>query len=118
MLSRRNLRVKVMQVIYSIEHNNQLEPTEAVTTLQKNVEKSYRLLFFTTSLLVRIADYIKKESGIKTTKHLPTAEDLRFSTRLAENPFIHALRNNKKIYDQLKLETSEEEMLLVKELYK
>ena len=81
MLSRRNLRVKVMQVIYSIEHNNQLEPSEAVTALQKNVEKAYRLLFVTTSLLVRITDYMKRKSELKRSKFLPTAEDLRFSRR-------------------------------------
>ena len=34
MLSRRNLRVKVMQVIYSIEHNNHMEPAEAVQVRQ------------------------------------------------------------------------------------
>lgn len=118
MLSRRNLRVKVMQVIYSIEHNNLLTPEEAVSVLQKNVEKAYRLLFFTTSLLVRIADHVRKESGIKTSKFLPTAEDLRFSTRLTENPFIGALRQNRKVQDQLKLEMSEEEVALVRELFK
>src|SRR5687768_8807194 len=99
MLSRRNLRVKVMQVIYSIEHNSQLEPAEAIIVLQKNVEKAYRLLFFTTALLVRIADHVKRESELKSGKFLPTEEDLRFSTRLASNPFIHALRNNRKVSD-------------------
>lgn len=118
MLSRRNLRVKVMQVIYSIEHNNHMEPAEAVQVLQRNVEKAYRLLFYTASLLARIADYVKKESEVKTSKFLPTEEDLRFSTRLSHNPFIHALRNNKKVFDQLKLQQSEEESALVRDLYK
>lgn len=118
MLSRRNLRVKVMQVIYSIEHNNQLEPAEAVNVLQRNVEKAYRLLFYTGSLFVRIADYVKKESEVKTSKFLPSDEDLRFSTRLSGNPLIDALRKNKKVQDQLKLQQSEEETLLVRDLFK
>lgn len=118
MLSRRNLRVKVMQVIYSIEHNSQLEHAEAIHVLQRNVEKAYRLLYYTTALLVRIADNIKKEAELKTTKHLPTEADLHFSTRLAHNPFIHALRNNRKVQDQLRLQMTEEDTMLVKEFFK
>lgn len=118
MLSRRNLRVKVMQVIYSIEHNNQMEPAEAVNVLQRNVEKAYRLLFYTTSLFIRIADFVKRESELKTSKFLPTEADLHFSTRLTRNPFINALRNNRKVQDQLKLQQSEDELSLVRDLYK
>ncbi|HXH18865.1 MAG TPA: transcription antitermination factor NusB [Chitinophagales bacterium] len=118
MLSRRNLRVKVMQVLYSIEHNNQTASSEAVGMLERSIEKAYTLLAFNLSLIVRIADYIRREWEIKTSKFLPTDEDLHFSTRLAGNPFINALRQSKQVSAQLRLALSEEENALVKALFK
>lgn len=118
MLSRRNLRVKVMQVMYAIEHSNQLASEEAVRMLEKSIEKSYKLLAFNLSLPVRLADQIRKEADIKTSKLLPTAEDLQFSTRLADNPYIKILSSEKKLSECLRLTPTDEEVTLVKELFK
>jgi len=118
MLSRRNLRVKVMQVLFAIEHGNPLTPEQALQQLEKSIEKSYQLLFFNFALLVRIADYIRKEYDIKTSKLLPTEEDRKFSTRLCLNPFILAFRMNKNVASRLKLAQSDEDETLVKDLFR
>ncbi len=118
MLSRRNLRVKVMQVLFSMDHSNPITAEEAVRILDRNIEKSHRLLAFNFSLIVRVADFIQRGSEFKTTKLLPTEDDLHFSTKLVGNPFISALRGNKKIGGQLKLFMGEEEDLLVKSIFK
>lgn len=107
-----------MQVLYSLEHSNTATPEQAIRMLEKSIEKSYSLLIFNLALIVRIADYIKKESDIKSSKLLPTEEDLRFSTRLAENPFVKALRADQMIGKKLSLTMTEEDTALVKELFK
>jgi N utilization substance protein B len=73
---------------------------------------------FTLALPVRIADYVKKESGIKSSKLLPTEQDLQFSTRLANNPIIRVIRADKKVSECLKLAVNDEEITLVKDLFK
>ena len=107
-----------MQVIYSHEHNNPVSPQEGVKILQRNIDKAYRLLYFNFALLVRVADQVKKESEIKASKFLPTEEDLRFSDKLASSPLVQALKRMRKVQEQLKLQLSEEETVMVKELLK
>ncbi len=118
MLSRRNLRVKVMQTLYSMEHNAQQNPADAQKILKKNIDKAYRLLFFLLALPVRISNFIKKEQHVKSSKFLPTEQDRTFSAKFCGNPFIQILSENKQLQDLLKLEQSEEESGMVKSLFK
>jgi len=118
MLSRRNLRVKVMQVLYAIEHSNNATFDQAIGMLDKSIDKSYKLLVFNFALIVRIADHVKNKSYVKSLKLLPSEQDLQFSTRLVNNPFVNALRSDQKVSDRLRLTMTEEENTLVKELFK
>jgi len=107
-----------MQVLYSVEHGNIATPAEALNILHKNIKKAHALLLFDFSLLVRITDFIKIESEIKTSKFLPTEEDLHFSVKLLNNPIIITLRANTKIREMLKHAMNEEETTLVKNIFK
>lgn len=110
--------MKVMQVLYAIEHSNAVSAKEATRILEKSIEKSYSLLTFTLALPVRIADYIRKESEIKSSKLLPTEQDRQFSTRLVDNPVIAILRSDKNVSSRLKLVMNDEEATLVKDLFR
>jgi N utilization substance protein B len=89
MISRRNIRVKVMQTLYSLSAADSTDASVLVnqgTALLK--EKLERALdFFSLSLLylARVAQYSEVDAAQRRSKRLPTAEDLVVSTRIAGN---------------------------------
>src|SRR5437868_3731155 len=89
MVSRRNIRVKVMQVLYSLEAtNNEISPADAITILSKNLELSKQLFTYLVYFITEIARYAEADSLQKSSKHLPTQGDLNINTKIAENEFV------------------------------
>jgi N utilization substance protein B len=89
MVSRRNIRVKVMQTLYSLEAmDNQLPPAGTVTILKKNLEQSKQLFTYLVNFIIEIARYAETDALQKLSKHLPTQSDLNINTKIAENEFV------------------------------
>ena len=89
MISRRNIRVKVMQTLYVLEtQENQAVSNEAVKMLQKQFDLSTELLVFLVYTLTEIARYAETDSRVRASKHLPTAEDRNVNTKLAGNELL------------------------------
>jgi N utilization substance protein B len=107
MLSRRNIRVKVMQTLYSIESmNNETRPGEPLQMLKKNLEHSQQLFTYLIYYIVEVARYAEKDSLQKASKHLPSEKDLNINTKIAGNEIIWAVLENatfQKSVDQLKI---------------
>jgi N utilization substance protein B len=91
MLSRRNIRIKVMQALYA--HNR--DKAASFEDLKKgylfSVHKSYDLYLFNLWLLSRVADYAKVDYSKKRTKLVPTEKDRNFIPKLADNPISSLL---------------------------
>ena len=78
MLSRRNIRVKVMQTLYSIETmNKETRPGEPLQILKKNLENAQQLFTFLVYYIFEIARFSEKDALQKSQKYLPTENDLR-----------------------------------------
>jgi len=95
MISRRNIRVKVMQTIYtlsSLEH--QLKPGEPVKALQRHFDQSKELLLYITYFLTEVAGYAEKDAYQRRSKHLPSAEDLNVNTKIAGNEWLWKIRED------------------------
>lgn len=94
MISRRNIRVKVMQVIYAIE--SQDESAKNAVTLQDDAKKllakhfdlTRQLLVYLTYFISEVARYAEVDSRNRASKHLPSKEDLNVNTKLAGNELI------------------------------
>lgn len=106
MISRRNIRVKVMQTLYTLETlENDVKPGQEVKMLQKHFDESRQLLLYMIHFLTEVARYVEKDARNRASKHLPTAEDLNLNTKLAgneivwkileDNVYLKALRDNK-----------------------
>src|SRR5258706_11151315 len=96
MVSRRNIRVKVMQTLYSMDAmHNQLQPDEAVLALQKNLEHSKKLFIYLVYLISEIARYAETDALQKSGKHLPTPDDLNINIKIAGNEIIWMVLANK-----------------------
>ncbi len=89
MISRRNIRVKVMQTLYSIDSmSSDLKPGEAVTILTKKIEQSRQLFTYLVYFITEVARYAETDARIRASKHLPTAEDLNINTKIAGNELL------------------------------
>ncbi|HEX4851255.1 MAG TPA: transcription antitermination factor NusB [Puia sp.] len=86
MISRRNIRVKVMQTLYAIEAQEQMaKPGEATRILQKHFDQSRQLFVYLVYFLTELARYAETDSQIRLSKHLPTEYDRNINTKLASN---------------------------------
>ena len=89
MISRRNIRVKVMQTLYSIESmNNETKPGEPIKILQKNLEHSRQLFTYLVYFITEVARYAEVDAAQKAHKHLPTQGDLNINTKIAGNELV------------------------------
>ncbi|HKP31573.1 MAG TPA: transcription antitermination factor NusB [Chitinophagaceae bacterium] len=120
MISRRNIRVKVMQTLYVLDTREApVPPAEAVKLLQKQFDLSTELFVFLVHILAEVARYAETDSRNRASKHLPTSEDLNVNTRIAGNELLWTiieLPSYKSAFNQFKpnLKIDNE---LVKKLY-
>lgn len=89
MISRRNIRVKVMQTLYVLEtQENRAISNEVVKLLQKQFDLSTELFVFLVHTLTEVARYAETDARIRASKHLPTAEDKNVNTKVAGNELL------------------------------
>jgi N utilization substance protein B len=89
MISRRNIRVKVMQTLYSIDTmNNEIKPDEPIKILQRNLEHSRQLFTYLVYFITEVGRYAEVDATHKAHKHLPTQGDLNINTKIAGNEVV------------------------------
>ncbi len=92
MISRRNIRVKVMQTLYSAETaQGEMKPGEPLKILQKHFDQTRSLLVYLVHVLTEIARYAETDARQKASKHLPTEADLNINIKLAGNELLWKL---------------------------
>ncbi|MBN3034443.1 MAG: transcription antitermination factor NusB [Bacteroidales bacterium] len=95
MLSRRHLRVKVLQALYSffISGNDRLDLAEK--ELLRSLTKLHELFFYQLSLIPEIVDFAKRRIEEGKKKFIPSEEDLHPNTKFINNRFIAQLACNR-----------------------
>lgn len=89
MISRRNIRVKVMQTLYAIDSmDGGAKPGEPIAILTKKVEQSRQLFTYLVYFLTEVARYSEADARQRASKHLPTASDLNVNTKIAGNELL------------------------------
>ena len=95
MISRRNIRVKVMQTVYTLSTlESEVKPGEPVKLLQRHFEQSKDLLVYLTYFLAEVAGYAETDAYVRSNKHLPTKEDLNVNTKIAGNEILWKIKEN------------------------
>ena len=110
MISRRNIRVKVMQTLYtlaSLEDGAQGNKAAVDKILKDKLD--HVLDIFTVSVLytMRIAQYAETDAAHRSSKYLPTAEDMNVNTRIAANGFVMKILGNATFTEKVKLDKLE-----------
>jgi transcription antitermination protein NusB len=89
MLSRRNIRIKVMQTLYAIDSmNGEVKTGEPLSILNKKIDQSRQLLTYLLYFVTEVARFAEKDSLQKSSKHLPTEADLNINTKIAGNELL------------------------------
>ncbi|RXK57594.1 transcription antitermination factor NusB [Lacibacter luteus] len=92
MISRRNIRVKVMQTLYTcFTREGDITKEEAIRTLDKHIDQSRQLFVFLIYILTETARYAETDARQRASKHLPTAADLSVNTKIAGNLLLWQL---------------------------
>ena len=92
MISRRNIRVKVMQTLYTIDSvSGDTKPGEPIAILTKKIEQSRNLYTYLIYFITEVARFSETDARQKASKHLPTAGDLTVNTKIAGNEILWKL---------------------------
>ena len=102
MLSRRNIRVKIMQILYAMNRDTTLELQDAMGIYQQNVDASYHLYLFHMFLFESFAKLSVEDHETRVNKHIPSEEDKKFSPFLYKNPIVQSLVCNSSLQDAYK----------------
>jgi N utilization substance protein B len=94
MLTRRHIRVKILQNIYAIEVSHEYDIQRAEDRLVRNVESLYDLYIYQLSFIREIMEFAEHKIEERRNKKLPSPEDLNPNMRFVENKFLRALVNN------------------------
>lgn len=95
MISRRNIRVKVMQTIYTLTTmEGEAKPGEPMKLLQRHFDASKELFVYLTYFLNEVAAYAEKDAYLRSSKHLPSKEDLNVNTKIAGNEVLWRIRED------------------------
>lgn len=94
MLSRRSVRVKVMQVLFALASDEELTFTQANKSYWNSVNKSFELLLFNLHVIMQISKIAVEDKEKRESKHLPNDFDKNFTAKLYLNPLMQSLFDN------------------------
>ncbi|WP_026055070.1 transcription antitermination factor NusB [Anaerophaga thermohalophila] len=97
MLSRRLLRVKVMQTVYGHFRGGDSSLQQAEKELFHSISKSHELYHLLLLLILDVRDLAEKRIEIGLNKKRPTYEDLHPNRKFINNKVIQQLRENKQL---------------------
>ncbi|HEY9178500.1 MAG TPA: transcription antitermination factor NusB [Flavipsychrobacter sp.] len=124
MIGRRNIRVKVMQTLYTL-HTTETSSLEeqkkqGSSLLDEKISRFLDLFVISVLYTLQVARYSEKDAGRRATKYLPTAEDLNVNTKIAGNEFLWKILDNETFAEKIKDKNISRYMDddLVKRIYK
>ncbi len=127
MISRRNIRVKVMQALYAIESMEEsstpapgVKPSaDPIKLLQKQFDISRQLFVYIIHFIIEVARYAETDSRNRSNKHLPNQEDLNVNTKLAGNELLWKILESPSWKQVLKNDKAQwpDDQELVKKIY-
>lgn len=100
MLTRRHIRVKVMQSLYSFHQSKNKNFPAEEKFLLKSMKEMYDLFLLQLKLIIEIKAYAERYLEKSQKKHLATSEDKDPNLKFVNNRVIRILENNNQL-DQL-----------------
>ena len=123
MISRRNIRVKVMQTLYTmttLDGESKSVPDGktcevALGILAQHFNQTRSLFIYLTWFLTELTRYAETDALHRASKHLPSAEDLHVNIKIAGNEVLRKMLEDPALKEQFLIEkpeqTGEKELL-------
>lgn len=103
MISRRNIRITVMQALYSIDSfQESSSPKKLESLVNSKFDQTKFLFHYILFFISELAKYAETDAQQKSNKHLPTQEDLNIDTKIANNIIIVKTVQNESFLKVLK----------------
>jgi len=117
MLSRRHLRIKVLQAVYAFFQNGNTDLAKGEKQLLLSVNKIHELLVYQLSFMIELRDFTANRIVESKKKYFPTEEDLAPNMKFVENKALKQIEENRefrKLHDRLKINWSDEQGMIRK----
>ncbi len=103
MISRRNIRIKVMQTLYAMSttENSESEITHGSRLLEDKLEQSLDIFTFSVLFTIRVAQYAQVDADMRANRYLKSDEDQNVSTKIAVNSLVLRITNNKSFNERV-----------------
>lgn len=102
MISRRLIRIKIVQVLYAFytDENSTLEKSEK--ELQQSIKKAYDLYHYIILLIINVVEYDSERIDRLKSKILPTCDDLNPNFKFINNKLIAQLKNCDSLFNHVR----------------
>lgn len=97
MLSRRHIRVKVMQVLYAFRGTESDDFSKDQRFLLNSIDNMYNLYLLMLSLLIEVQKRAESHLEMSAKKHLATAEEKNPNRRFIDNKVLDLLKKNEQL---------------------
>ncbi len=97
MISRRQLRIKALSVLYACNRKELDDLETGEQELALSIRKSYDLFHYLLLLLIAMSDVAREKAALGRNKRIPSPEDINPNTRFADNRIIAQLRSNEQL---------------------
>jgi len=96
MISRRNIRVKVMQTLYSLDSYSagSGKSGEPLSILTRKIQDSRHLFTYLIYFISEVAGFAETDARKKASKHLPSQSDLSVNTKIAGNELLQKINGD------------------------
>jgi N utilization substance protein B len=94
MLSRRNIRIKVLQQLYAYHQQDAKNVPIFQKTLEKLFNEYYKFYYFTLEFLNDFNIYLESEKELELAKYFPNKKNVRFTELFEKIDFFKALDNH------------------------
>jgi transcription antitermination protein NusB len=101
MISRRIIRIKILQLLYAFFQSADSSVNKFEKELFFSIQKTYDLYHYLLLLIIDLADYANARIELARLKKIPTGEDLNPNTKFVNNLIIQQLRVNKQLNQYL-----------------
>lgn len=104
MISRRNIRVKVMQTLYTLAalEGEGKDKKMGSDILNDKLVRALDLFIISILYTLRVAQYAEIDSRNRASKYLPDANDLNVDTKIAGNDFLWQILSNQTFAEKIK----------------
>ena len=103
MITRRNIRVKVMQTLYTLSSEEpETNHGKDLKLLKQHFDQTRSLLIYLIYFLTELTAFAEEDAKHRAAKHITTKEDLNVNIKIAGNETLLKIREDPALQEQIK----------------